>query len=109
MAEGQLLLVPEVEVATYWTSLEDPAEVVLPWYPNAVINKFPILDDSSHLVTATLVLPRVDGWSTHSLSGRCGAVLYYPTSAGYMLRSPVSSGPEPLFWRAGGAPALWRQ
>ncbi len=32
-AEGQILLIPEVEVTTYWTSLEVPAEAVLPWYP----------------------------------------------------------------------------
>ena len=28
------LPIPEVEVATYWTSLDAPAEAVLPWYPD---------------------------------------------------------------------------
>ena len=33
-AQGQVLLLPDVEVATYWTSLpEDPADI-LPWYPD---------------------------------------------------------------------------
>ena len=33
-AQGQLLFVPEIEVATYWTSLVDTAEEILPWYPD---------------------------------------------------------------------------
>ena len=33
-AQGQVLLLPDVEAATYWTSLpEDPADI-LPWYPD---------------------------------------------------------------------------
>ena len=33
-APGQLLFVPEIEVATYWTLLSDTAEEILPWYPD---------------------------------------------------------------------------
>ncbi len=33
-APGQLLFVPEIEAATYWTSLSDTAEEILPWYPD---------------------------------------------------------------------------
>ena len=33
-AGGQVLCVPEIDVATYWTSLPDAPEVVLPWYPD---------------------------------------------------------------------------
>jgi hypothetical protein len=33
-ASGQMLCVPEVEVATYWTSLADPVADILPWYPD---------------------------------------------------------------------------
>lgn len=33
-ADGQLLLVPQIEVATYWTSLAHEPAKVLPWYPD---------------------------------------------------------------------------
>lgn len=32
--DGQILCVPDIEVATYWTSLADPASELLPWYPD---------------------------------------------------------------------------
>lgn len=33
-AAGQILLLPEIEVATYWTSLSDAPATILPWYPD---------------------------------------------------------------------------
>ncbi len=33
-ADGQLLLLPQIDVATYWTSLPDEPAKVLPWYPD---------------------------------------------------------------------------
>lgn len=33
-AEGQGLLIPQIDVATYWTSLSDAPEEILPWYPD---------------------------------------------------------------------------
>ncbi|MHB8348687.1 MAG: IS1380 family transposase [Acidiferrobacterales bacterium] len=33
-ARGQHLLAPEIEVASYWTSLTDPVDEILPWYPD---------------------------------------------------------------------------
>ena len=33
-AQGQVLLLPDIEVATYWTSLADDPSDILPWYPD---------------------------------------------------------------------------
>lgn len=32
--QGQILCIADIEVATYWTSLPDPAATLLPWYPD---------------------------------------------------------------------------
>ncbi len=33
-ADGQILLIPNIKVAAYWTSLTAPPDDVLPWYPD---------------------------------------------------------------------------